>query len=743
MRTNPWRWLWGLIPIIALGWIAVQVEHAKIERDLERRVKSALVEAKLGWADVSFSGRDGLLTGKAMEEGDPAKALETALATWGVRVVVDKTSLIDKASRYEWTAMRRDNRIRINGLVPGETTRREVIGIVKASFPTLEVDDRMRLARGAPPTDTWLGGVGFAIRQLAQLKSGQVDLQMTELSVTGEALDSQAYAGIIAALSGRLPPGISLRSENVTPPTVKPHVWSAKRANDRLVLGGHVPSDKARRDMVEVERARGADKKVVDEMRYGGGEAEGWEAATAAALAALAWAEEGSAELRDGVLTVSVLAQSEEKAEAARKELEGRIPASIKLSPQIRAKAPVVPTINPYRTAARLEQDTLALTGHAPAEDLRQAVVAFARQQFGANVRVLDDLELGLGQPAGWRKCFETGLATLARLGNGSASLVDRQLQIVGRSEAADLARALPDRVRSAVGEDCDADVRITLAARPEPQLKWSATLQEDGALVLSGSVAGKEARDQITQAAAKLFPKARLEDRMSTVDDASEKWAKTASQALVLLSRLRHGEAQLVGQELTISGEAGEAGTQEAIRRAIGSDLPQGYRGREAVSLRVVPPPTESKEQEPTSAIVPKSYVSEERTARAKPESDECEKKLQSASRWGVIRFDRASARLDRADYPKLMRLVEVARSCKRIRLEIAGHTDDDGLFEENQFLSELRALSVADFLAREGVDPRQIETIGFADTRPIAPNTTERNKAMNRRIEFRLRVE
>ena len=34
MRCNPWRWLWGLVPVALMGWAAVQIEHARIERDL-------------------------------------------------------------------------------------------------------------------------------------------------------------------------------------------------------------------------------------------------------------------------------------------------------------------------------------------------------------------------------------------------------------------------------------------------------------------------------------------------------------------------------------------------------------------------------------------------------------------------------------------------------------------------------------------------------------------------------------
>ena len=220
MKCNPWRWLWGLVPVVALAWASVQVEHARIERDLGTRAKQALARAGFDWADVSVSGRDAALSGKAAEESESGLAVKAILDTWGMRVANDFSTLIDVADRYEWTATRRDTRIRLNGLVPNQATRRDIMGIVTASFPNLEIEDRLRLARGAPPTDTWMGGVGFGIKQLAQLKSGQVDLEATTLSVSGEALDLRAYRNVKTALTSALPPGVSLKHDRVTAPVV-------------------------------------------------------------------------------------------------------------------------------------------------------------------------------------------------------------------------------------------------------------------------------------------------------------------------------------------------------------------------------------------------------------------------------------------------------------------------------------------------------------------------------------------
>ena len=246
MKCNPWRWLWGLVPILMLGWIAILGERGRIESDLTSRAKTVLERSGYGWANVAFDGRDAVLTGRAGDEAEPPKAIAALMDTMGVRIVDSRAALIDKVDRYEWTAIRRDNRIRIDGLVPSDKTRRDVLGMVKASFPSLEVDDRMKLARGAPPLDTWLGGVGFGLKQLALLREGRVDLEQTSLSVSGDALDGRSYRTVKTALSGQMPQGIRLKSESVRPPLASPYVWSARRDGKEVQLAGYVPSEAAR-----------------------------------------------------------------------------------------------------------------------------------------------------------------------------------------------------------------------------------------------------------------------------------------------------------------------------------------------------------------------------------------------------------------------------------------------------------------------------------------------------------------
>jgi outer membrane protein OmpA-like peptidoglycan-associated protein len=94
----------------------------------------------------------------------------------------------------------------------------------------------------------------------------------------------------------------------------------------------------------------------------------------------------------------------------------------------------------------------------------------------------------------------------------------------------------------------------------------------------------------------------------------------------------------------------------------------------------------------------------------------------------------------LDKASEPLLNSVADIANRCPSVKIEVTGHTDSIGNAEANRHLSELRARSIVSFLGQHGVASARVSAAGFGDTRPVAPNDTEANRAKNRRIEFRV---
>jgi chemotaxis protein MotB len=76
-----------------------------------------------------------------------------------------------------------------------------------------------------------------------------------------------------------------------------------------------------------------------------------------------------------------------------------------------------------------------------------------------------------------------------------------------------------------------------------------------------------------------------------------------------------------------------------------------------------------------------------------------------------------------------------------------VAGHTDSQPVsnpatiaagHKDNWYLSAHRSISVGSALSRDGISPRRLGVLGYADQRPIASNTTSEGMAKNRRVEI-----
>ncbi len=67
-----------------------------------------------------------------------------------------------------------------------------------------------------------------------------------------------------------------------------------------------------------------------------------------------------------------------------------------------------------------------------------------------------------------------------------------------------------------------------------------------------------------------------------------------------------------------------------------------------------------------------------------------------------------------------------------------VTGHTDDVGGVAMNQQLSEQRASSVANYLAQQGVSRARLTQKGLGKSQPKVPNTSDINRAQNRRVEL-----
>ncbi|WP_372642716.1 OmpA family protein [Ancylomarina sp.] len=75
-----------------------------------------------------------------------------------------------------------------------------------------------------------------------------------------------------------------------------------------------------------------------------------------------------------------------------------------------------------------------------------------------------------------------------------------------------------------------------------------------------------------------------------------------------------------------------------------------------------------------------------------------------------------------------------------KSISVEISGHTDNTGSETKNISLSENRAKAVYSALIVKGIPENRLSFKGYASSKPIGDNNSEKGKAINRRTEFKV---
>jgi OOP family OmpA-OmpF porin len=116
------------------------------------------------------------------------------------------------------------------------------------------------------------------------------------------------------------------------------------------------------------------------------------------------------------------------------------------------------------------------------------------------------------------------------------------------------------------------------------------------------------------------------------------------------------------------------------------------------------------------------------------------CQTELEGLSETRAIIFSSGSSRLTSRSTPVLANLVGLLKRCGKVIVEAGGHTDNIGSAASNLRLSKARAAAVVDYLIEKGIPKDQLRAEGYGDAEPVVPNTNRRNRARNRRIEFRI---
>jgi outer membrane protein OmpA-like peptidoglycan-associated protein len=101
-------------------------------------------------------------------------------------------------------------------------------------------------------------------------------------------------------------------------------------------------------------------------------------------------------------------------------------------------------------------------------------------------------------------------------------------------------------------------------------------------------------------------------------------------------------------------------------------------------------------------------------------------------------IHFEYNKDKIRPESFPILDAVVEILNKNPDVKLEVQGHTDNRGSAAYNKDLSNRRSASVRKYLAAKGIATDRLTSQGYGFDRPIVDNSTEQNRALNRRVQF-----
>jgi OOP family OmpA-OmpF porin len=117
------------------------------------------------------------------------------------------------------------------------------------------------------------------------------------------------------------------------------------------------------------------------------------------------------------------------------------------------------------------------------------------------------------------------------------------------------------------------------------------------------------------------------------------------------------------------------------------------------------------------------------------------CQEKFDLLLKQHKIEFQSNKAIIKASNHKLLEELSDVALFCPNVNVEVLGHTDSLGNDSKNKELSLKRAKAVVAKLFSLGIPLERLSAEGIGEEKPIADNLTKEGRAINRRIEFKVK--
>jgi outer membrane protein OmpA-like peptidoglycan-associated protein len=115
------------------------------------------------------------------------------------------------------------------------------------------------------------------------------------------------------------------------------------------------------------------------------------------------------------------------------------------------------------------------------------------------------------------------------------------------------------------------------------------------------------------------------------------------------------------------------------------------------------------------------------------------CPEKVVQAFNFKNIQFEFNSSVLKTSSYAILDTIAQQMKQTPDAKFQLEGHSSSEGTEQRNMMLSVDRANAVKAYLVNNGIKNANLMTKGFGESKPLVSNTSESNKALNRRVEIK----
>lgn len=622
--------------------------------------------------------------------------------------------------------------------------------LIFSYFATLGIKDRVEADLSARATQALqAAGMGWA----------KVRFDGRDGTLSGEA-DDESEPGKAIQLASAIDGVRILDGQADLLKKVEPYTWQAELKDGRVQLTGFVPNETTHKAMLAAAKSALPQADIEDKLELARGNPPVGEW-----LEAMRFSLKELAQMRHGRVSLNGLqssAHGEALAPASYKQLSAAYNSGLPKAQKLGTFAVTPPVVKPYSWKASYAGNQLVLSGFVPTEQEQIDLLTHAKRMF-PKATVVDKLELGSGAPENFVRTVRNSLDQLATLQQGQAEMVAEAISLEGAADDDKKAEA----TRHAFKVDAPPNFKVSEAIRGLVAVAKPFTTTIDanpGFIELTGSVPSEKERTTLVSAVKQRFPGRDVRDHLKLAAGEPSGYDTCVAAAIKALGRVGSGRAELSDRSLEIHGTTDDEAIAHGVAAEVSTETGAACETHVKVAYddsakrkaaerdeaeRVAAEKSANEARRLAAAEEAKrtAAAEEARRAAASPEIrkavDACDGELHNAANSGMINFETASDVLSRQSRPTLSALADIARRCSNVLIEIAGYTDSEGHPERQQPLSERRAQAVANFLVDQGVDPARIKTVGYGDTRPIAPNDTPENRAKNRRIEFTVKIQ